>query len=148
MKYQVTSPVKVGKPGRIIKPGDKPQALTEQEVRDAQGFLVAVEPPAAKTRNPDSSGKGDGPGPQGSGESSKNTPPPKGEGPVDLNTADKAALVSAGLSSKAAGAVIGHRKKLANAGQRFESVDQLTAVHGIGEAALAKARERLMVTEA
>lgn len=137
MKYQVSTPVKVGKPGRIIKPGG-PVSLTEQELRDAKDYLVDADdsPAPARATEKGSSGKGDDPGPKGSGE------------PLDLNAATKDQLIDIGLSDKAAGAVIGYRKKLAKNGQRFESIDELTAVHGLGDKALEKVSDRLTVSEA
>ena len=180
MRYQAITPVKVGKPGRIIKPGDGPLTLTDRELSDAQGYVVEVVDDAAETKQSDSSGKGGEPGPKGSRESSaKNTdgsgddpsgnapaggkPDEKdpgsndpegngaassGEGPVDLNAVTKDQLVKMGLTAKAAAAVVAHRKKLAKNGQRFESVDELTEVHGLGDKALEKLRDKLTVTEA
>lgn len=63
-------------------------------------------------------------------------------GPVDLNTADEAALDALpGVGPATAKAIIEHRTKIG----RFTSVDQLLDVRGIGEAKLAELRPLVTV---
>jgi competence protein ComEA len=63
-------------------------------------------------------------------------------GPLDLNTADEAALDALpGVGPATAKAIIEHRTKIG----RFTSVDQLLDVRGIGEAKLAELRPLVTV---
>jgi competence protein ComEA len=64
------------------------------------------------------------------------------EGPVDLNTADEAALDGLpGIGPSTAAAIIEHRTKIG----RFGSVDELLDVRGIGEAKLEQLRPLVTV---
>ncbi len=65
-----------------------------------------------------------------------------GTGPIDLNTADEAALDSLpGIGPATAAAIIDHRTTIG----RFTSVDQLLDVRGIGEAKLEAIRDLVRV---
>ncbi len=69
-------------------------------------------------------------------------PSSSGTGPVDLNTADAAALDTLpGVGPATAAAIIEHRAKVG----RFSSVDQLLDVPGIGEAKLEALRDLVTV---
>lgn len=64
------------------------------------------------------------------------------EGPVDVNTADAAALETVkGIGPAKAKAIIEYRK----ANGAFASVDDLTKVPGIGDKSVAQLREQLTV---
>lgn len=68
--------------------------------------------------------------------------PSGGSGPVDLNTADEAALDALpGIGPSTAAAIIEHRSKIG----RFGSVDELLDVRGIGEAKLEQLRSLVTV---
>jgi competence protein ComEA len=63
-------------------------------------------------------------------------------GPVDLNTADEAALDALpGVGPATAAAIVAHRQQIG----RFTSVDQLLDVRGIGEAKLEALRDLVTV---
>jgi len=63
-------------------------------------------------------------------------------GPVDLNTADEAALDALpGIGPATAAAIVEHRREIG----RFTSVDQLLDVRGIGEAKLEQLRSLVTV---
>ena len=65
-----------------------------------------------------------------------------GDGPVDLNQADEAALDALpGVGPTTAAAIIEHRERIG----RFTSVDQLLDVRGIGEAKLEQLRPLVTV---
>ena len=42
-KYNVLTPVKVGKPGRIVRPGDDPVELTKAELEQLEGKVKPAE---------------------------------------------------------------------------------------------------------
>jgi competence protein ComEA len=63
-------------------------------------------------------------------------------GPVDLNTADEAALDALpGVGPATAAAIVAHRQQIG----RFTSIDQLLDVRGIGEAKLEAIRDLVTV---
>jgi competence protein ComEA len=63
-------------------------------------------------------------------------------GPIDLNTADEAALDGLpGIGPTTAAAIVEHRTRIG----RFTSVDQLLDVRGIGEAKLDAIRDLVRV---
>lgn len=64
--------------------------------------------------------------------------------PLDINTATAAELaaVMSGVGSKKAEAIIAYR----DANGRFESIEQLSEVKGIGEALLSRNKDLLRVT--
>lgn len=66
-------------------------------------------------------------------------------GAVNINTADKDALVSAisGIGEKRAEAIISYRET----NGPFKSVEELLNVKGVGEATLEKNREKLTVSD-
>lgn len=77
---------------------------------------------------------GSGAGPAGEG--------PDADGPLDLNTADEAALDELpGVGPATAAAIIEHRTRIG----RFTSVDELLDVRGIGEAKLESLRDLVTV---
>jgi len=87
---------------------------------------VGEEPPAAA-----------GPSPSGAGGEAGSS-----SGPVDLNTADAAALEALpGVGPATAAAILEHRERIG----RFSSVEQLLDVPGIGEAKLAALRDLVRV---
>ena len=120
-----------GKPAANSSPGGSQGKDTPPKGDDPSGKAPAGGESTEKNPGSDD--------PQGDGAK------PRGEGPVDLNSATKAELEAVGLSAKAAGAVVGYRKKITKDGKRFESVDQLTEVHGIGDETLAALRDSLNV---
>lgn len=63
--------------------------------------------------------------------------------PVNINTADKATLITAisGVGEKKAEAIIEYRKQHGP----FKSVDEITKIKGIGQGILDKNRENLSV---
>ncbi len=63
--------------------------------------------------------------------------------PVNINTADATALAEAisGVGLKRAEAIVAYRKQNGD----FKSVDELTAVRGIGESTVEKSRANLKV---
>ncbi len=64
--------------------------------------------------------------------------------PIDLNTADRAELEQLpGVGPSLADAILSHRREAG----AFRSVDELGAVHGVGDKTLAKLRPLLTVTE-
>lgn len=76
---------------------------------------------------------------------SQSQPPPAtgaGAGPLDLNTADQAALDTLpGVGPAIAGRILAHRASIG----RFSSVDQLLDVSGIGPKTLARIRDLVTV---
>ena len=67
---------------------------------------------------------------------------PEAAGPIDINTADAAALQGLpGIGETKAAAIIAHR----DANGPFASVDDLTNVKGIGEKTLEKLKEQITV---
>ena len=67
---------------------------------------------------------------------------PETAGPIDINTADAAALQGLpGIGETKAAAIIAHR----DANGPFASVDDLTNVKGIGEKTLEKLKEQITV---
>ena len=70
--------------------------------------------------------------------------PPPAVKPVDLNTADRAELRQLpGVGPTMADAILAHRREVG----QFHSVDDLNAVHGVGEKTLEKLRPLLTVSE-
>lgn len=155
MHVYVRTPLK--RDGKILPPGKDSIELPADEAR----VLIAaraVEPRdlEAPPHNPDEEANdpaGTAPGAAGEAGETKtnpNDPPgtgaqPGGEGLVNVNIASVAELKNAGLTDSAAKAIVGARKKLAKDDQRFESLDALSAVHGIGGKTIDKVRDRLTV---
>lgn len=74
----------------------------------------------------------------------EDTSPPQVAKPIDLNTADRAELRQLpGVGPTMADAILAHRRDVGS----FHSVDDLTAVHGVGEKTLEKLRPLLTVSE-
>lgn len=74
----------------------------------------------------------------------EDTSPPQVVKPIDLNTADRAELRQLpGVGPTMADAILAHRREAG----AFHSVDDLTAVHGVGEKMLEKLRPLLTVSE-
>lgn len=63
--------------------------------------------------------------------------------PVDINTADAETLASAlvGVGDAKAAAIVAYREQFG----RFESIDDLALVQGIGEATVARNRDRIRI---
>lgn len=98
-------------------------------VRDGERVYV---PTVGEPAPPPVAGDGGGPA---SGDAVRN-------GPLDLNTADEAALDALpGVGPTTAAAIIEHREQIG----RFTSVDQLLDVRGIGEAKLEQLRPLVTV---
>ncbi len=145
-------PVRVARDARVddaiaAAGGPRPDADLERVDRAARltdGQRVYV-PRRGQTDIPDVVG---GPGPAPGGTSSAGAPGTSAadgaavSGPVNLNTADLAALDTLpGVGPATAQAIIDHRTK----NGPFRSVDQLLEVKGIGPAKLAELRARVTV---
>jgi len=110
--------------------------------------LGETEPPVAVTPDGGAAGSPADPGScaaAGSGTSASSSPTPGGapSGPVDLNTADLAALDTLpGVGPATAQAIITYREEHG----RFRSVDELLEVRGIGDAKMAELRDRVTVS--
>jgi competence protein ComEA len=100
-------------------------------VRDGERVYVPAigeDPPPVAVGSPEVAGEGPGTG--------------SVSGPVDLNTADAAALDALpGVGPSTAAAILEHRAQIG----RFTSVEQLLDVPGIGEAKLAALRDLVAV---
>lgn len=144
-RYLISTPIKVGRPGRIFGPGDGPVALSAAEVRAARQYITEYpesEAPAPAGVAPGAAGEAGeratrssdatGPGAQSTA-----------EGLVNINTATAAEIAAAahGIGEATARDVIKHRK----ASGPFASLDDLTRVGGIGKATVERNRHRLTV---
>ncbi|TCW26685.1 ComEA family DNA-binding protein [Dietzia cinnamea] len=134
--------------GGVLEGGDRDGLNLARRVADGEQILVGLAPGPDGPRGPRSDIVGPGPAqpPAAPGAPAAGAPAPApagaGAGPVDLNTADAAALESLpGIGPVTAAAILAWR----SANGVFTSVDQLVEVDGIGPATLAKLRPLVTV---
>ncbi|PWD97230.1 DNA-binding protein [Dietzia maris] len=134
--------------GGVLEGGDRDGLNLARRVADGEQILVGLAPGPDGPRGPRSDIVGPGPAqpPAVPGAPAAGAPAPTpagaGAGPVDLNTADAAALESLpGVGPVTAAAILAWR----SANGVFTSVDQLVEVDGIGPATLAKLRPLVTV---
>ena len=134
--------------GGVLEGGDRDGLNLARRVADGEQILVGLAPGPDGPRGPRSDIVGPGPAqpPAVPGAPAAGAPAPApataGAGPVDLNTADAAALESLpGIGPVTAAAILAWR----SANGAFTSVDQLVEVDGIGPATLAKLRPLVTV---
>ncbi|AWH91745.1 ComEA family DNA-binding protein [Dietzia lutea] len=134
--------------GGVLEGGDRDGLNLARRVADGEQILVGLAPGPDGPRGPRSDIVGPGPaqppvvpGAPAAGPSAP-APAGTGAGPVDLNTADAAALESLpGVGPVTAAAILAWR----SANGAFTSIDQLVEVDGIGPATLAKLRPLVTV---
>ncbi|MGK2948507.1 MAG: helix-hairpin-helix domain-containing protein [Acidimicrobiales bacterium] len=138
--------------GAVAVPGvhEVPSEARVVDAIDAAGGLVAgADGSRINLAAPLSDGEriyvpvvGEVPPPVAVGSEGGSSPEGQGSGPVDLNSADAAALESLnGVGPATAAAILEHRARIG----RFTSVDQLLDVRGIGEAKLEALRDQVRV---
>ena len=138
--------------GAVLAPGVydlPPGARVLDAVEAAGGLAAAADPLRLNLAAPVHDGErvyvlaiGEDAAPPAAGPGSPGVGPAGPAGPVDINAADQAALEALpGIGPATAAAIIEHRARIG----RFESVDQLLDVPGIGEAKLAALRDLVRV---